>query len=231
MLFENILNTFYFDFIKLVTDFVCRSWIVTSSQINVDPYFLNQLQKLSYQDRGSLLILDSCHIHNYTQRCEVNSGQIYAYPRVLQDSVFCLVFRGERMGQFVLLEAMAANCIPVIVIDGHVMPFNNVIDWKRFSIFIMESHLNTLMDVLNNISKKRIRKMQNVLLFMYKSYFSSMEHIALTTLDIIQDRVYPHLSRTYDEINLMPSEVSLERFKLLYILYVRKLKKKRVPKT
>lgn len=122
------------------------------------------------------------------------------------------------MGQFVLLEAMAANCIPVIVIDGHVMPFNNVIDWRRFSIFIMETHLDTLMDVLNNISKKRIRRMQNVLLFMYKSYFSSVEQIALTTLDIIQDRVYPHLSRTYDEINLMPSEVSSYKIVLCFLI-------------
>lgn len=31
------------------------------------------------------------------------------------------------MGQFVLLEAMAANCVPVIVMDGHVMPFHDVI--------------------------------------------------------------------------------------------------------
>ncbi|KAJ8921634.1 hypothetical protein NQ315_010543, partial [Exocentrus adspersus] len=185
-----------------------RSWLVTSSQLNIDPYFLSEMQKFSYQYHDSVLILDSCHIHNYTQRCEIDSGQKYAYPQVLRDSIFCIIFRGERMGQFVLLEAMAANCIPVIVIDGHVMPFNNVIDWKRFSVFIMEDHLNTLMDVLHNISDKRIRQMQNVLLFIYKSYFSSMEQIALTTLDIIQDRVYPHLARTYDEINLLPKEIS-----------------------
>lgn len=36
------------------------------------------------------------------------------------------------MGQFALLEAMAANCIPVIVMDGYVMPFHDVIG-KFFS--------------------------------------------------------------------------------------------------
>lgn len=119
-----------------------------------------------------------------------------------------ILFSG-RMGQFVLLEAMAANCIPVIISDGHVMPFHTIIDWKRFSIFIMESHVDTLMDVVNSVSEKRIKHMQKTLLYVYRSYFASMRRIVLTTLDILQERVYPHLSRTYDEINLMPEEVSL----------------------
>src|SRR5699024_10839027 len=37
-------------------------------------------------------------------------------------------------------------------------------------------------------------------------YFSTMDRIALTTLDIIQDRVYPHWSRIYDDWNLRPEE-------------------------
>ncbi|KAJ8928310.1 hypothetical protein NQ314_019136, partial [Rhamnusium bicolor] len=112
-----------------------RSWLVTSSQLNIDPYYLNELQKLSHQYHESLLILDACHNRNYSQRCDVNSGQKYAYPEILQETIFCIIFRGERMSQFVLLEAMAANCIPVVVIDGHVMPFKNVIDWKHFFCF------------------------------------------------------------------------------------------------
>lgn len=56
----------------------------------------------------------------------------FEYPKVLKSSTFCLVFRGQKMGQFALLEAMAANCIPVIVMDGYVMPFHDVIG-KFFS--------------------------------------------------------------------------------------------------
>ncbi|XP_028144510.1 exostosin-2 [Diabrotica virgifera virgifera] len=185
-----------------------RSWLVTSSQLNVDPYFLTELQKLRYHHHDYLLILDACHRHRYTQRCDIETGKTFEYPQVLKESIFCLVFRGERMGQLVLLEAMAANCIPVIVADGHVMPFRNIIDWKRFSVFIMESHLSTLMDVLNNISDKRIRQMQQNLLYIYQKYFSSMKSIVLTTLDILQDRVYPHLGKTYDELNLKPDEIN-----------------------
>ncbi|KAG5888524.1 hypothetical protein JTB14_009576 [Gonioctena quinquepunctata] len=185
-----------------------RSWLATSSQLNIDPYFLTKLQKLKYEHNEYLLILDACHEHKYTQRCDIETGTRYSYPNILRKTIFCPIFRGERMGQFVLLEAMAANCIPVIVMDGVVMPFNNIIDWRHFCVFIMESHLDGLMEVLGGISEKRIREMQRSLLFIYKSYFSDMEKIVLTTLDIVQDRVYPHLGRTYDQWNLRPQEIN-----------------------
>ncbi|CAH1373650.1 hypothetical protein MTP99_015021 [Tenebrio molitor] len=183
-----------------------RSWLVTSSQLNLDIYYLGVLQKLSYQYSESLLIVDACHNHNYTKRCKENSNEKFSYPALLQDSTFCLIFRGERMGQFALLEAMAADCIPVVVMDGAVLPFNNVIDWKRAAVFIMENYLHTLMDVLGKISPKRVRQMRETVRFLYNSYFSSVDKITITTLDIIQDRVYPHWSRIYDDWNLRPEE-------------------------
>ncbi|CAH1173727.1 unnamed protein product [Phaedon cochleariae] len=186
-----------------------RSWLVTSSQLNVDPYFLSELQQLKRRHAEYVLVLNACRSHEYARRCDVDDEKTYEYPAVLRRSIFCTVFRGERMGQVVLLEAMAANCLPVIVMDGHVMPFSTIIDWKHFSVFVSENHLSTLMEVLNGISEKRIRQMQRTLLHVYKEYFSSMEKITLTTLDILQDRVYPHLGRTYDVINLMPEEINL----------------------
>ncbi|KAL3277943.1 hypothetical protein HHI36_013284 [Cryptolaemus montrouzieri] len=179
-----------------------RSWFIASSQLGIDPYYLDELQKLSYQHDNLFLILDACHNHNYTSRCEINSGKLYPYPEILRESTFCLIFRGERMGQFALLEAMAANCIPVIVMNDVVMPFNSVIDWKRAAFFVMEDYLNTLVNVLKKTSDKRIIKMRENIKFLYDSYFSSMEKIALTTLDIMQDRIYSHWSKMYDDWNL-----------------------------
>lgn len=184
----------------------CRTWLVASSQLNLDTKYADELHKLSYRHSESLLILDACHNHNYTKRCKLDSLEEFSYPQILQESTFCLVFRGERMGQLALLEAMAAHCIPVIVMDGAVLPFSNVIDWKRSAVFIMENYLHTVIDVLENMSQERIRKMRGTVRFLYESYFASMEKIAITTLDIIQDRVYPHWGRVYDDWNLGPWE-------------------------
>ncbi|KAH1021611.1 hypothetical protein HUJ04_011107 [Dendroctonus ponderosae] len=80
-------------------------------------------------------------------------------------------------------------------------------DWNRIAIFIMESHMSTLIDVIDELSNKKIMEMRKSVMFVYEKYFSSMEKIALTTLDIVQDRVYRHKGRTYDKLNLLPSEV------------------------
>lgn len=185
-----------------------RLYLVTSSQLNIDPIFLDELQKLTYQYPNKLLMLDSCQIHKYRHRCCIETGKQYNYPEILKSSKFCLIFRGERMGQFALLEAMAANCIPVIVMKGHILPFEEILDWKHFSVLIMEKNLKTVVDVITAMSDKRIKQMQASLLHVYHSYFSSIDKIAMTALDIVQDRVYPYLRRTYDDINLKPSEIN-----------------------
>lgn len=183
-----------------------RSWLVTSSQLSIDSYYSEELQELSFR-HPELLILDECDSHNYTQRCEISTGKKYSYPDILQQSTFCLIFRGERMGQFALMEALAANCIPVIVIDGVVLPFNNVIDWKRAAIFVMEDYLNTVMNIIKQISEEKITEMQKQVKFLYDKYFCTLKAITETTLDIIQDRVYPQWTKTYDDWNLRPEEV------------------------
>lgn len=112
------------------------------------------------------------------------------------------------MSQLVLLEAMAANCIPVIVMDGVVMPFGNVLDWKRAAIFIMEDYLNTLIDVLKQKSDETVRSMKKQVKFLYNKYFSNMKSIVETTFDIVQERVYPHVGKMYDDWNIRPEEVT-----------------------
>nr|XP_022907992.1 exostosin-2 isoform X1 [Onthophagus taurus] len=184
-----------------------RDWLVLSTQISIDPYFAQELQDLQLLHSNDLLILDECREDkNYTRRCDVETQHKYRYPQILQKSKFCLVFRGERMGQLVLLEAMAAGCVPVIVEDGVVMPFHNVIDWKRAAVFIMEEHIRGLMDVLANISEERRLRMRKQVLFLYRSYFKGIKEIVGTVLNVIQDRVYPQWGRVYDDWNMSPEE-------------------------
>ncbi|KAK5650261.1 hypothetical protein RI129_001290 [Pyrocoelia pectoralis] len=184
-----------------------RQWFVISSQINIDSYFLDELQDMQLHNSG-LLILDACQVHNYSKRCEYGSHQQFVYPQILQKGTFCMVFRGERMSQLVLLEALAANCIPVIVMDEVVMPFSNVIDWKRAAVFIMEDYLHTLLDVLKKISEERIQSMRKQVKFLYEKYFSSIRALVETTFDIVQDRVYPNWGKNYDDWNLRPDELN-----------------------
>ena len=51
----------------------------------------------------------------------------------LQQASFCLVIRGNRLGQMALSDCMMAGSIPVIVADSFILPFSEVLDWKRYA--------------------------------------------------------------------------------------------------
>ena len=51
--------------------------------------------------------------------------------------------------------------LQVMAIDSLVLPFSDVIDWKRFSIRIHEIDLPKIFDVLNGVSEKRRHELRH----------------------------------------------------------------------
>lgn len=49
----------------------------------------------------------------------------------LQEATFCMVLRGARLGQAVLSDVLRAGCVPVVIADSYILPFSEVLDWKR----------------------------------------------------------------------------------------------------
>ncbi|XP_067013455.2 exostosin-2 [Anabrus simplex] len=185
-----------------------KSWLIVSSQTNLHPEYMRELWHLA-QDHSDMLLLEACTSDlqgNYSVRCR--GDEVYQYPHILQQARFCLVVRGARLGQPTLLEAMAAGCIPVICADSLVMPFQDVLDWKRAAIFIAEDDLGSLMDVLTSLSDDRVAELQRQVHWFYDRYLSSIKKITLTTLDILNDRVFPQHARTYEEWNMSPDPLA-----------------------
>lgn len=103
------------------------------------------LQEITY-DNPNVLVLQRCkststlhdvNIADSTEsmgndakreiRCSFPANNVHTYPDILSGGVFCLVARGARLVLVNLLDALAANCIPVIMADNIVMPFNEVL--------------------------------------------------------------------------------------------------------
>ncbi|XP_047485553.1 exostosin-2-like [Penaeus chinensis] len=184
-----------------------RQWLMVSSQPNIHRDYREDLEaqlleKHTYEK--DLLILDKCvPFSNLTVRCR--GSDMYQYPQILNDAKFCLVIRGGRLGQTTLYDAMQAGCVPIIIADSYVLPFSEVIDWKEAAVQIYEEDLPTLMQTIKtDISEKRLEEMHKQVLWLYEKYFSTMEAITLTTLKILNDRVFPAHARSLEQWNRRP---------------------------
>uniref|UniRef100_A0A182T8P1 Exostosin-2 n=1 Tax=Anopheles maculatus TaxID=74869 RepID=A0A182T8P1_9DIPT len=205
-----------------------RSVLLVAAQLNLFPRQFRILQELTYDYPNDMLLLQRCptatakvdEVLDFTQtgdeparppagsaqdiRCNFPHGNEHEYPSVLATGTFCLVARGVRLGQPILLEAMAAGCIPVVMADNYVLPFADLLDWELLAIRLHESNLHTIVPVLRAISAERIAEMQMQIRSVYQRYFATLERIVLTVLEQLNDRIFPHRSHTYLHWNVGP---------------------------
>ncbi|MGH0148460.1 UNVERIFIED_CONTAM: hypothetical protein FKN15_018236 [Acipenser sinensis] len=181
-----------------------RPYFVLSSQTAVHMEYRAELEALKAENGEAVLILDKCTnlsegVSPTRKRCY--KGQVYDYPQTLQESTFCVVLRGARLGQAVLSDVLQAGCVPVIIADSYILPFSEVLDWKRASVVIPEDKLSEMYSILKSIPQRQVEEMQRQAHWFWEAYFSSMKAIALATLQIINDRIYPYAARSYEQWN------------------------------
>ncbi|KAK0166479.1 hypothetical protein PV328_004899 [Microctonus aethiopoides] len=186
-----------------------KSYLIVSAQININTAFEQDLIDIQAASPKDILILRSCSNHkSMTNSIRCVDEKMLKYPDILRSSTFCLVIRGARLGASVLMEALAARCIPVIISDSAIMPFHNVIDWKRAAIFIREVDILTTYSTLKSISSKRIEELSQHGTWLWNKYFKSIEKITKTTFEILTDRVFPQLARDYNYWNIPAASTS-----------------------
>lgn len=199
-----------------------RKYLLISPQLNLFARQNRLLQEMSYDESSNILLLQKCISPTFAEkmlhqpefaskdvRCEFPTNTEVEYPTILEKGTFCLIARGVRLAQPSLLESLATGCVPVIMADNIILPFHEVIDWSLASVTIRESDLHSIMTVLKSVSASKIKEMQKQGTFLYETYLSSIEKIVLTTLDELNDRVFAHLAKSYNQWNLPKLTVGL----------------------
>lgn len=128
----------------------------------------------------------------------------FDYQELLHNSTFCIVPRGRRLGSFRFLEALQAACIPVLLSDGWELPFSEAIDWGKAAVVGSERLLLQIPSAVRCIRPERVLAFQQQTQFLWDAYFSSVDKIVHTTLEIIRDRLLPHRSRSHFLWNTLP---------------------------
>jgi hypothetical protein len=151
---------------------------------------------LSHPSRRALLNLHNgddivCQImprENHVGLVDATSGKIdQAYVDLMAKSVFAFVPRGDALFSYRLLEAMSFGCIPVVLSDGWVLPFDRTVAWQNVALRVPEAAIAGIPAFLKFFPKPRIAEMQREVSEIYSRHFVS--------LDVIVKRLLTELSR------------------------------------
>nr|XP_027195106.1 exostosin-2-like [Dermatophagoides pteronyssinus] len=213
------LKPYEFDVSKLMQQ--KRKWTIVSTQMSViseqnqksllrlESFYSNRMILFGFDCSLSVKVIKSNKLPFWQYRNESskhiwrsykktiicnNDRHIYQrYLDVLHDSQYCLIMPSASVPTGPLLtDILMSGCIPVIVDDNYVLPFQERIDWTTISLRIRERSLNNLFEIIDSLSSTgRLQQLRLNALNVWNRFFRNVENIALTTLDIINERVYP----------------------------------------
>ncbi|KAL2773126.1 exostosin-like 1 [Daubentonia madagascariensis] len=123
--------------------------------------------------------------------CEQDPGPEQMYPgETLPNATFCLISGQHPDAALRFLQALQAGCIPVLLSPHWELPFSEVIDWTKAAIIADKRLPLQVLAALREMSPARVLALRQQTQFLWDAYFSSVEKVIHTTLEIIQDRIF-----------------------------------------
>lgn len=83
-----------------------------------------------------------------------------SYDLMLKKSKFCLCPSGYEVASPRVVEAIYAECVPVLISDSYVPPFSDVLNWKSFSVQVQVKDIPNIKRILTGISQSQYLRMQ-----------------------------------------------------------------------
>ncbi|XP_012975661.1 exostosin-like 1 isoform X3 [Mesocricetus auratus] len=124
------------------------------------------------------------------KHCEQDPGPHQTHPgETLPNATFCLI-PGHRSAASCFLQALQAGCIPVLLSPRWELPFSEVIDWTKAVIIADERLPLQVLAALRDMLPSKILSLRQQTQFLWTTYFSSVEKVIHTTLEIVQDRIW-----------------------------------------
>lgn len=82
------------------------------------------------------------------------------YHELMKTSRFCICPGGYEVNSPRIVEAIYNKCVPVIIADGFVLPFSDILNWDSFSLHVKERDIPNLKTILQNITPEKLLSMQ-----------------------------------------------------------------------
>ncbi|KAG0487405.1 hypothetical protein HPP92_009500 [Vanilla planifolia] len=86
-----------------------------------------------------------------------------SYVEHMKSSRFCICPMGYEVNSPRIVEAIYYECVPVIIADNFVLPFEDVLNWNAFSVVVAEEDIAELKSILLAIPlRKYLRMMESL---------------------------------------------------------------------
>lgn len=83
-----------------------------------------------------------------------------SYPDMMKKSKFCICPSGWEVASPRIVEAIYAECVPVLISQNYVLPFSDVLNWEAFSVEVSVGDIPNLKKILVGIPEDRYLRLQ-----------------------------------------------------------------------
>ncbi|CAN0877543.1 Probable glycosyltransferase At5g25310 [Linum grandiflorum] len=84
-----------------------------------------------------------------------------SYYSFMLKSKFCLCPSGHEVASPRIVEAIYAECVPVILSENYVLPFSDVLRWEGFSVKVDVGEIPNLKEVLSSIPEEEYSRLRD----------------------------------------------------------------------
>ncbi|KAG1327902.1 putative glycosyltransferase [Cocos nucifera] len=76
------------------------------------------------------------------------------YYSLMLKSRFCLCPSGHEVASPRIVEAIYAECVPVLIAESYALPFGDVLRWEAFSVSVLVAEIPRVREVLERVGEE-----------------------------------------------------------------------------
>ncbi|KAL7002974.1 hypothetical protein U1Q18_004134 [Sarracenia purpurea var. burkii] len=94
----------------------------------------------------------------------------FVYQTKFYSAKFCICPGGSQVNSARIADSIHYGCVPVILSDYYDLPFNDILDWRKFSVILNERDVYRLKYILKNVSDSEFITLHHNLIKVQKHF-------------------------------------------------------------